>query len=216
MKISASILSLAVAMLWVTCASTWKIPTLKAVRKVIINTGTAAVLSGGFVPGLMHPASALGPTEVDLKITGFKRVELCDGRKPIMPGQKAMEGLYPACVEVDADVKNPKNEELTDVSVYGFVKDKAAGNSVLPNNPDFKSDAGQYAMIKKVAPGSSHITYQFVAAVTTDPKVSPLPDLTFFGTKAISFPGGDRFKPLGECEIDPRADGCPGASEDDD
>ena len=43
------------------------------------------------------------------------------------------------------------------------------GNSVLPNNPDFKSDSGQYAMIKVVPPGNSHITYQFVAAVTNNP-----------------------------------------------
>ena len=45
---------------------------------------------------------------------------------------------------------NPKNEALTDVSVYGFIKENEAGNSVLPNNPDFKSDGGQYAMIPKV------------------------------------------------------------------
>ena len=64
-----------------------------------------------------------------------------------MPGQKAMEGLFPVCIEVDAEVFNPKNTELTDVSVYGFIKDDAAGNSVLPNNPDFKSDGGQYAMV---------------------------------------------------------------------
>jgi hypothetical protein len=49
-------------------------------------------------------------------------------------------------------------------------------------------------MIKSVGPGKSHIIYQFVAAVTTDPKKEPLGSLTFFGTKAISYPGGDRFQ----------------------
>ena len=44
----------------------------------------------------------------------------------------------------------PKNEALTDVSVYGFIKENEAENSVLPNNLDFKSDGGQYAMIPKV------------------------------------------------------------------
>lgn len=40
---------------------------------------------------------------------------------------------------------NPeKSKVLKDVSVYGFVKENDAGNSVLPNNPDFKSDSGQY------------------------------------------------------------------------
>lgn len=64
------------------------------------------------------------------------------------------------------------------------------------------------AMIKEIAPGESTVKYQFVAAVSADPKKTPLPQLTFFKTKAISFPGGEKFKPLGECEIDPRADGC--------
>ncbi|KAJ1397905.1 hypothetical protein B484DRAFT_339776 [Ochromonadaceae sp. CCMP2298] len=179
-------------------------------RKLFANVGIVAGLGLTFAPN----AFAYGPTEIALKITGYKAVDLCDGRKPIMPGQKAMEGLFPVCVEVEADVNNPKDQLLKDVSVYGFIKDDAFGNSVLPNNPDFKSDAGQYAMIKSVGPGKSHIIYQFVAAVTTDPKKEPLGSLTFFGTKAISYPGGDRFQALGECEIDPRADGCPGTEDD--
>jgi hypothetical protein len=64
-------------------------------------------------------------------------------------------------------------------------------------------------MIKEVSPGRSEVLYQFVAAVTADPKKGEkIPELTFFKTKAISFPGGEKFKPLGICEIDPRADGC--------
>ena len=45
-------------------------------------------------------AYAVGPTQVPLTITSYKAVELCDGRKPIMPGQKAMEGwimIYMIC-----------------------------------------------------------------------------------------------------------------------
>ena len=37
-------------------------------------------------------------------------------------------GLFPVCVEVEADVINPKSTPLTDVSVYGFVKDDDAGS----------------------------------------------------------------------------------------
>ena len=36
------------------------------------------------------------------------------------------------------------NTIIEDVSVYGFVKEKDVGNSVLPNNSDFKSVSGQY------------------------------------------------------------------------
>ena len=67
-------------------------------------------------------------------------------------------------MEVTADVVNPDSSQtFTDVSVYGFVKENAAGNSVLANNPDFRSDSGQYAMIKSIPPGKSTISYQFVA-----------------------------------------------------
>lgn len=132
-----------------------------------------------------------------------------------MPGQKAAQGLFPVCVEVQANVASPeKTRTLKDVSVYGFVKDNDAGNSVLPNNPDFNTDSGQYAMIKSVPPGESQISYQFVAAVTVDPKVAPLPGLTFMKTKGVSYPGGDKFQPIGICEIDPRADGCDGSDDE--
>jgi len=71
-------------------------------------------------------------------------------------------------------------------------------------------------MIKSVPVGSSKVKFQFVAAFVQDPKKEQLPSLTFFKTKAISFPGGDKFKPLDECEIDPRAQGCSGGIYDDD
>jgi hypothetical protein len=102
-------------------------------------------------------------------------------------------------------VTNPGKDTLKDVSVYGFVKEDSAGNSVLPNNPDFKSDSGQYAMVKSIPPGQSQIKYQFVAAVSGDPKTDPIPSLTFFKTKARAYAGGDKFQPLSDCEIDPRS-----------
>ena len=177
------------------------------IRKV---AATAAIFSSLSSSAIFPSRSyGIGPTEIPIEIANYKQVELCDGRKPIMPGQKAAQGLFPVCIEVEAEVRNPKEKEtLKDVSIYGFVKENDAGNSVLPNNPDFSTDSGQYAMIKSVSPGKSTVTYQFVAAVSGDPKKVPLPKLTFFKTKAISFPGGDRFKPLGVCEIDPRAEGC--------
>ena len=180
----------------------------------------ALAVTGGLLLGLssvsLDRTNAFGPIDVDIKISSYKAVELCSGKKPIMPGQKAMEGLFPVCIEVEADVVSPESSKvLKDVSVYGFVKDNDAGNSVLPNNPDFKSDGGQYAMIKEVVPGKSKVTFQFVAAVSQDPKKEKVSELTFFKTKAISFPGGDKFKALDECEIDPRAQGCSGGMYDD-
>eukprot|EP01041_Mallomonas_annulata_P007699 gene7699-15755_t len=183
---------------------------LKFFNFIKINTGKNAwknSIAATFIAvGICgQSVNAFGPVEVSLSNLKYKQVELCDGKKPIMPGQKAAQGLFPVCIEVDADATNPGKDSLKDVSVYGFIKDNYAGNSVLPNNPDFKSDAGQYAMIKSVPPGESRVTFQFVAAVVTDPKVTPISDtsLTFFKTKAVSFPGGDRFKALDVCDVDP-------------
>lgn len=47
-------------------------------------------------------------------------------------GQNAREGIFAACIEVGATVNNPSGQLLHDVSVYGFIKDKDADNSVLP------------------------------------------------------------------------------------
>lgn len=52
---------------------------------------TAAIASCLNIPR----ANAFGPTEIDMKITSYKQVELCSGKKPIMPGQKAALGLFP-------------------------------------------------------------------------------------------------------------------------
>ena len=164
-----------------------------------------------FTTSTVYPALAFGPTDVEINIVGYKQVDLCNGQKPIMPGQKAAQGLFPVCIEVTAATNSPAKEELKDVGVYGFVKEDAAGNSVLPNNPDFKSDSGQYAMIKQVPPGESQVTFQFVAAVSADPKSEPIPSLTFFKTKARAYAGGNKFQPLSECEVDPRS-----CSDDDD
>ena len=183
---------------------------LKSCRfaKLAGKTASSSLLALSLLaPGLanMQSASAFGPVEMtEFKINSYKSVELCNGQKPLMPGQKAMEGLFPVCIEVDIDVSSPSKEELKDVSIYGFVKEDSAGNSVLPNNPDFKSDAGQYAMIKKLNPGKNHAIFQFVAAISVDPKKEQIPTLTFMKTKAISFPGGAKFAALSECEMDPR------------
>ena len=61
-------------------------------------------------------------------------------------------------------------------------------------------------MIKSVQPGTTETTFQFVAATLSNvEKGDKIPSLTFFKTKAVSYPGGDKFQPLDICEIDPRA-----------
>ena len=50
------------------------------------------------------PSNAFGPIEIPLNILSYKEVPLCNGQKPIMPGQKAGEGLFPVCIEVEIEV----------------------------------------------------------------------------------------------------------------
>jgi len=51
----------------------------------------------------------------EINLLGISLLQLCDGKPPIMPGQKAMEGLYPACVEVHATIENPSDKTMKDV-----------------------------------------------------------------------------------------------------
>jgi hypothetical protein len=55
--------------------------------------------------------------------------------------------------------------------VYGFVTDSITTESVLANNPDLSSDAGQFAMIESVKPGDTQVEFEFVAAIPME-KVS--------------------------------------------
>lgn len=130
-------------------------------NRAMMKSASIVIASVGlYLPANVPVAQAFGPVELTVKVRSYSQVALCNGQEPLMPGQKAMLGLFPICIEVEADVVNPdKSKSLKDVSVYGFVKEDAAGNSVLPNNPDFKSDSGQYAMIKLVPPGITPYIY---------------------------------------------------------
>lgn len=209
-KISISFLFVALCALQ---AFAWKLnrPTAGAFKKM----ASSAIAAAGLSLSPIQPSHAIGPVDLSIDIQSYKPVELCNGQKPIMPGQKAMLGLFPVCLQVEAIVNNPeKSKTLNDVSVYGFVKENLAGNSVLPNNPDFATDAGQYAMIKTVPPGENKLTYEFVIAISQDPKKEAVPPISFLKTRGKSFPDSNKFKALDICEIDFRADGCPGAEDD--
>lgn len=97
--------------------------------KKVISQGMTCLSVGLLTTSLALPVNAFGPQSLEMQIKSYKQVELCNGKKPIMPGQKAAEGLFPVCIEVEADINNPGNKiPLKDVSVYGFVKEDDAGN----------------------------------------------------------------------------------------
>uniref|UniRef100_A0A6S8A268 Plastid lipid-associated protein/fibrillin conserved domain-containing protein n=1 Tax=Aureoumbra lagunensis TaxID=44058 RepID=A0A6S8A268_9STRA len=186
--------------------------------KCFVTSREAATLAFAMVTTatcLMKPAFALGPETMELSgisysDTGKKAGDICAGRPLKVPGEKAAEGLLPKCVLVKAKATNAKKKPIKDAAVFGFVK-TATGDSAVANNPDFRSDAGQFAMIPSVPPGENDVEFEFVAVIPDS--VSDLGELKFESLKAISYPGGARMAPLTACELDSLSDDCDGEQE---
>lgn len=83
---------------------------------------------------------------------------------------------------------------------------------VLANNPDFGTDAGQFAMIESVTPDDRKISFQFIAAVPMEKDISKYENgigpLQFESLKIISFPGGQQFGAISPCEMNEFSDEC--------
>jgi hypothetical protein len=107
-----------------------------------------------------------GPVKIALKPKQYSAV-ICPPEKPI-PGEKAMVGMKGLCVTVRAELLEEPPRDLEKVGVYGFVTDGFTGDSVLANNPDLSTDAGQFAMIEAVRKDSKMIEFEFIAAVPRD------------------------------------------------
>lgn len=157
------------------------------------------------------PANAIGPqtillSGVSYKDTGKKEGDLCNDRPLVPPGEKVAKGLTPKCVLVTATSDSPSKKEVVDAAVFGYVR-TASGDSAIANNPDFNSDAGQFATIKSVPGGVGSVEFEFVAVIP-DSKNNELGELKFDSLKAISYPGGKRYAPITDCELDSLSDSC--------
>jgi hypothetical protein len=85
-------------------------------------------------------------------------------------------------------------KNLEKVGVYGFVTDAETGDSVLANNPDLSTDAGQFAMIEQINTSDSQVKFEFVAAIPMEKDVSNgIGSLQFDSLRIISYPGGQQF-----------------------
>ena len=56
-------------------------------------------------------------------------------------------------------------KDLEKVGVYGFVSYGESGESVLANNPDMSTDAGQFALVEKVSSNDKKLQFEFIAAI---------------------------------------------------
>lgn len=158
----------------------------------------------------VRPASAVGPVRVDL-INPTYFAEPCPKNRPI-PGEKAMKGMRGLCVTVNADLKEAAPKQLDEVGVYGFVTDAVMGDSVLANNPDLSTDAGQFAIIPKITPETKKVTFDFVAAVPMEKNITEfengIGELNFKSLRVVSFPGGQQYGGISPCEMNEFSDEC--------
>ena len=70
----------------------------------------------------------------------------------------AMKGMRGLCVTMEAKLKEGSPKDLKDVGVYGFITDGDTGDSVLANNPDLSTDAGQFAMVESITPSDKTVS----------------------------------------------------------
>merc|ERR1711934_804772 len=102
--------------------------------------------------------------------------------------------------------------DLDKVGVYGFVNDGVSGDSVLANNPDNKSDAGQFSMIESVPVSSKKISFEFIAAVPKEKDLTIFDNgigpLKFASLRLVSFPGGQQYGAISPCEMNEFSQEC--------
>lgn len=123
-----------------------------------------------------------------------------------------MKGMRGLCVQVKGDLAENSPKELDKVGVYGYVLDAVDSESVLANNPDGGSDAGQFAMVPSVSTTDKKIEFEFIAAVPMEKNVAQYEDgigpLTFKSLRIISFPGGQQFGAISPCEMNEFSEEC--------
>eukprot|EP00578_Thalassiosira_sp_NH16_P013343 CAMPEP_0181105022 /NCGR_PEP_ID=MMETSP1071-20121207/15743_1 /TAXON_ID=35127 /ORGANISM="Thalassiosira sp., Strain NH16" /LENGTH=267 /DNA_ID=CAMNT_0023188267 /DNA_START=92 /DNA_END=895 /DNA_ORIENTATION=+ len=155
-------------------------------------------------------ANAVGPIKIDIVNPTYQAAP-CPKDRPI-PGEKAMKGMRGLCVTVKAELAENSPKELDKVGVYGYVDDSISAESVLANNPDSGTDAGQFAMIPTISTTDKKIEFEFIAAVPMEKDLSQFEDgigpLAFKSLRVISFPGGQQYGAISPCEFNEFSEEC--------
>ena len=155
-------------------------------------------------------ANAVGPVKISLNNPTYTAYP-CPKDKPI-PGEKAMKGMRPMCVQVHAELAENSPKDLVDGGVYGYVDDATTSESVLANNPDSGTDAGQFAMVPSILTTDKTVSFEFIAAVPMEKDLSQFTNgigpLQFKSLRVISFPGGQQFGAISPCEMNEFSDEC--------
>ena len=98
------------------------------------------------------------------------------------------------------------------MGIYGYVNDADTGESVLANNPDGGTDAGQFAIIESITPQTTKVEFEFIAAVPLEKDLSQykngIGELGFEGLRIVSFPGGQQYGAINPCEMNEFSSEC--------
>mmetsp|Transcript_15308 Transcript_15308/g.31748 ORF Transcript_15308/g.31748 Transcript_15308/m.31748 type:complete len:264 (+) Transcript_15308:183-974(+) len=178
----------------------------------ITASSVAGILTSGGLDSISQPepANAIGPVKINLMNPKYSAVP-CPKDRPI-PGEKAMKGMRGLCVTVDVDLEEVPDRELEKIGVYGYITDKGTGESVLANNPDLSTDAGQFAIIEKITKTDKKTQFEFIAAVPQEIDLRPFEEgiapLTFRSLRVVSFPGGQQYGSINPCEMNEFSDEC--------
>ncbi|KAL3807085.1 hypothetical protein ACHAXA_002111 [Cyclostephanos tholiformis] len=184
-------------------------------RRSFVSTGVSFVLGGTTANALANGihdgvANAVGPIKIGI-INPTYTASPCPKDKPI-PGEKAMKGMRGLCVRVKAELAENSPKELDKAGVYGYVDDELTSESVLANNPDGGTDAGQFAIIPSISTTDKQIEFEFIAAVPMEKDLSQFENgigpLRFKSLRVISFPGGQQFGAISPCEMNEFSDEC--------
>lgn len=182
----------------------------KAVSGAVTAASVAGILNSG--SELLRPeaANAIGPVKINLLNPTYTAIP-CPKDRPI-PGEKAMKGMRGLCVTVDVDLEDILDKPMDKVGVYGYITDKLTGESVLANNPDGGTDAGQFAMIPKIDTTEKKTQFEFIAAVPMETDMSSyeagIAPLNFQSLRVVSFPGGQQYGAINPCEMNEFSDEC--------
>jgi len=172
-----------------------------------LNLLRSPVGGGG---GGVQVANAIGPVKINLLNPTYTAIP-CPKDRPI-PGEKAMKGMRGLCVTVNVDLEESPVAPLSQVGVYGYITDKGTAESVLANNPDGGTDAGQFAMVDSIKTDDKKISFEFIAAVPMEQDLSGyeagIGPIIFKSLRVVSFPGGQQYGTISPCEMNEFSDEC--------
>lgn len=173
----------------------------------LVASGSAAFVTATTSP---QDADAIGPIRLDI-VNQKYFAEPCPKDRPI-PGQKAMAGMRGLCVTVDAEFTEPAPKDLDKVGVYGFITYGNTGESVLANNPDGSTDAGQFTIVPFVEANQKKIRFDFIAAIPREKSIAEFENgigpLKFSSLRLVSFPGGQQYGAISPCEMNEFSEEC--------